>query len=124
MNLSVDMNGISRPARAFLRVVADDRVSSTQLHQAGLVIAGRYLGFKAKSSARAQADVRRKLRRRRFVITTWEEAAEFQRILVAAVHELSDYARRGRPLAAEREIQRFARSIHLANILKMHSEVA
>jgi len=130
MNLSVDLNALSRPARTFLRVVADDHVSSTKLDQAALVIAGRYLGFKAKSSARAEADVRLKLRRQRFVITNLEEASALQGILDTAVHELSDCARPGRsrgrrrPLAAEREIHRFARRLHLANILRMHSEVA
>jgi hypothetical protein len=124
MNLPVDLNGLSRPTRTFLRLVADGHVSSTRLYHAALAIAGCYLEFEAKSSARAEASVRCKLRGRRFFIENIEEAAALQRILNTAVNRLSDYARWGWSLATEREIHRFARSLHLANILEMHEGLA
>ncbi len=122
MNLPVDLNGLTRPARAFLRAVADFRACNTRLDHVARKIAGRYLGFRDKSSARTEANIRRKLRGRQFVITTPEEVAVLQTLLDRAVEELAEYERRGRTLPVERELHRFARSLHLSNILEMWRE--
>jgi len=125
MNLRVDLNTLSRPARAFLRAVADYSACHTRMDHAARAIARRYVGLREKLSARAEADVRRKLRERRLVVQGIDEAAALQGFLDIAVNRLSDYGRPGRTLPAERELHRFARSLHLANILEMRrGEVA
>ncbi len=124
MNIHVDLFRLGRTARVFLRLAADDHVSSTRLDHATTEIAGDHLEFKAKALARAGAGVRRKLRGRRFVLATLEEAAALQGFLDHAVRHLSYYDPTNGALSVERDLHRFARSLHLVNILEMQGEVA
>lgn len=124
MKLTVNLNRLSPPARALLRLAADRQVSLTKFQHAARILAGEDQEFEEKAAARAEGSVRSKLRGRRFVISTLEEAQALQGIMDMAVRGLEDVAQPGSTLPAEREIHRFARSLHLANILEMEEDAA
>lgn len=124
MNVIVTMNSLSQQARVYLRAVADWWVADTRMDQAARLIVGRRIGFAEKSSMLAEASVRRKLRRCRFALSSIEEVAALEGFVIKAAHRLDDYEKRGRTCVLDRELHRFARIHHLANILKMHEDAA
>ncbi len=124
MNVIVDMSRLSRQARAYLRAVADWWVAATRMDQAARAVAGLQTAFDEKSSALAEASVRPKLRNRTFVLVGMAEIAALEAFVIKAAHRLEDHAGRGRASAVDRELHRFARVHHLANILDMNADAA
>jgi hypothetical protein len=124
MNVTVNMSRLSRQARVYLRAVADWWMADTRMDHSARVIAARRIGFAEKSSTLAEASVRRKLRGRTFVLASIAEVAALEGFVIKAVQRLDDYGSRGRTTAVARELHRFARVHHLANILEMNADAA
>lgn len=123
-NVTVDMSSLGRQARVYLRAVADWWVADTRMDQAARAIAGDRIGSAEKSSTLAEASVRRKLRGRTFVLVGIAEVAALEAFVIKAAHRLDDHGCRGQTTAVDRELHRFARMHHLANILDMDADAA